>query len=371
MKMVYSFTDNQTIKDEAVDWLIRLDGDQPPDDQALVELQEWRDRSPRHREQLSQLAVMWDNLNVLTELAVPLAEPERRQRKEPWFASPQSFFPAAAVTAALIAAVLLAFQFVPGAIDQTNGVYTTAIGQQSQIILADGSRLELNTNSEIRVAYGEQYRDIYLVHGEAHFDVAKNKDKPLRVLAGRGRVQAIGTAFSVYLQGQNVRVTVTEGRVSLAGAHEEPLSNDGLLAVDFLNQQGQLIESQSMADLGTLIAGQGATIKSLPSSTGTIESVTVLEDVKIYGRDELNQRLSWRQGLLVFTGETLEQVVEEISRYTTVAIEIPEVEVRAIRVGGQFAVGDTEMMLNALEDTFALRIERDGNNHVQILAAKD
>ena len=96
----------------------------------------------------------------------------------------------------------------------------------------------------------------------------------------------------------------------------------------------------------------------------------ILADLEIYNPDDLNQRMAWRQGLLVFTGEPLEQVVEEISRYTQVKIEIPDEEVRAIKVGGQFEVGDTQMMLSALETTFSLRVLREENNRVTILAAQ-
>jgi len=370
MKNVYKLVDNQTVKDEAADWLIRIDGDQVPDEQVLAQLREWCAQSPQHREQFVRLAAMWDNLNVLTELAVPVGRPAPRQRERSLFDTLHSYFPAAAATA-LIIAVLLTPWLIPNAIDRTNGIYATTIGQQKVTTLADGSTVELNTNSELRVEYGDRYRDIHLLHGEAHFDVAENKKKPLRVFAGKGRVQAVGTAFSVYLHNQNVQVTVTDGRVSLAGVPEKLPAADDTNSVSMSNHMSQASDYQPMEDLGILVAGQGATLKSIPSLSGDVVPATVLDDVKIYGKKDINERLSWRRGLLIFAGDPLERVVEEISRYTTVEIEITDPAVRTLRVGGQFAIGDTEMMLDALEDTFALRVKRVGDNHVQILAASN
>ena len=101
-------------------------------------------------------------------------------------------------------------------ITAANGLYATAVGQQTTTVLPDGSQIILNTNSQIRVKYGDQYRQVHLLQGEALFTVAKNSSRPFRVYAGSGQIQAIGTAFSVYLKGPVVQVTVTEGRVALA-----------------------------------------------------------------------------------------------------------------------------------------------------------
>jgi len=251
------------------------------------------------------------------------------------------------------------------AIDRSNGLYATTIGEQQQFTLADGSTLQLNTNSEVEVSYGEYYRDIRLIKGEAHFDVAKNKSKPLRVFAGKGRVEAIGTAFTVFLNRQNVDVTVTEGRVALASVRA------GEEVVPPVNGGAAIKPKISLVDnLGALSAGQGATIAQQAVADGKSAS-GVLENIKIYKQEDLNKHLSWQQGLLVFTGEPLEDVVAEMSRYTTVNIQIPSAAVRAIKVGGQFEVGDTEMMLDALEDTFDLRVVRNGKNKVTIHAMKE
>ena len=94
--------------------------------------------------------------------------------------------------------------------------YSTAIGKQQLITLNDGSTVLLNTNSQIKVDYSDQARNITLVKGQAHFDVMPNPNQPFNVYAGTGLVKAVGTAFSVYLQPEIIEVTVTEGTVELS-----------------------------------------------------------------------------------------------------------------------------------------------------------
>ena len=82
---------------------------------------------------------------------------------------------------------------------------------------------------------------------------------------------------------------------------------------------------------------------------------------------ELNERLAWRDGILMFSGDRLEDVVKEVSRYTTVSIEIPDPAIRDMRIGGRFPVGETEVMLAALETNFNLHVTRLGHNRVVLL----
>jgi len=220
-------------------------------------------------------------------------------------------------------------------------LYTTAVGQQKTSVLADGSHVVLNTNSQIKVDYGGGYRNVYLLQGEALFTVAKDAARPFRVYAGTGRIEALGTAFSVYLNGSDVSVAVTEGRVSLASMKES---------------------------LGTLDAGQLANIHS--SVEAAAEGVSTLETIPL-APEALSQRLAWREGTLMFSGETLEEVARQFSRYTTVSIEIPDPAVRSMRIGGRFPAGETDAMLAALETNFHLRVTRPGHNRVIISAADD
>ncbi len=93
-------------------------------------------------------------------------------------------------------------------------------------------------------------------------------------------------------------------------------------------------------------------------------------EVRLMDADTLKQKDAWRQGLLLFTGDSLEEVVAEIGRYTPVAIEIIDPALKKIRIGGQFRVGDLSGMFEVLETNFGLSITRLDNNRIQISAAE-
>src|SRR5690606_16814018 len=142
---------------EAAAWLIRLDADTPPAPEELQALGEWLRRSPAHREEIEKLAALWGRMNVLTELAVPLGSTRRSSRR-------QRTLIAAAATVMLAAGIAwLAHWLVTDPLLSTNGLYATAIGQQSTATLADGSQVVLNTNSQIRVDYDDAYRQVHLI----------------------------------------------------------------------------------------------------------------------------------------------------------------------------------------------------------------
>jgi transmembrane sensor len=362
MTTVVEFPDRRLVAEEAAQWLVRLDADRPPSRKELQALGEWLRRSPAHREELASLATLWGRMNVLTELAVPLGNSRRPTPGRRRASSRQrlGLLAAAIVVAFAVGLALLARRPTDDPLLAGNGVYTTAVGQQTTTILADGSQVILNTNSQIKVDYGASYRQVHLVKGEALFTVAKNAERPFRVYASNRRIEALGTAFSVYLKGADVSVTVTEGRVALA-ALDPSRSKAG--------QSPHDPEEDVLQSLGMLEAGHVATLHD--SSAQAVAGIAgALEAIEPVAPEELAQRLAWREGVLMFSGETLEEAVAELSRYTTLAIEIPDASVRHMRIGGRFPIGETEAMLGALEANFNLRVTRLGHDRVVLSAAE-
>ena len=384
MKTIVDFPDQGVLTEEAAEWLIRLDGDTPPTRQELETLGQWLHRSPAHREELERLAMLWDRMNVLTELAVPVGKRSLEAtptRLEGAIARVRAHrLRPALVGAFVIGAFALGLAWLlRGAFEESitaaNGLYATAVGQQSTTALPDGSQILLNTNSQIRVDYGEQYREVHLLQGEALFTAAKNAGRPFRVYAGSGRIQAVGTAFSVYLKGPDVQVTVTEGRVALASV-EPPRSKAPRRAIPAPGRRdgATLIvtaEDDWVESLGTLSAGQVATIRG-PQEEAGAENATATKVVESpLPPDEIAKRLAWRDGILMFSGDRLEDVVREVSRYTTVSIDIPDPVIRNLRIGGRFPVGETEVMLAALESNFNLRVTHLSHDRVIVTAADE
>jgi len=362
MGTVVGFPDRSEVAKEAAAWLIRLDGDDPPTHEELVALGEWLNRSSVHREELESIAALWDRMNILTELAVPLGQASRAEGRSkdvgplaverPFWRKPTLLLASIAACAALVVTFVARVPRVDPLLE-TNGLYATAVGQQDTRALADGSQVILNTNSQIKVEYGDSFRRVYLLQGEALFTVAKNAERPFRVYAGNGVIEAVGTAFSVYLKGAEVDVAVEEGRVALAA----------------IRSSEDASRQEVTRSLGLLSAGQVATLRTAandPDAGGAV----VLDEVELITPQQFAQRLAWRDGVLMFSGETLEDVVKELSRYTTVSIEIPDEAIRSMRVGGRFPIGETESMLAALETNFNLRVIRLTHNRV-VLAPAD
>ena len=265
-----------------------------------------------HREELVGLATFWDKMNVLTELAVPLGN-QKSGVKFGFFAGLHRTAPRyrrfsiAAAVMVFFVAVTVTVWLRPDPHLASNGLYATAIGQQLTITLAEGSVVVLNTNSQIKVDYDQQYRDIRLLQGEAHFTVARNSERPFRVYAGVGRVQAVGTAFSVYLKDNAVNVTVTEGRVILASLIrpstnrlKQPLAPSG--AEQLLGSKA-IVDDGYVQTLGTIKAGESATIQSVVDSNASTGSW--LDTIETIETREMEKRLSWREGLLTFKERNL------------------------------------------------------------------
>ena len=371
---IVEFPDRTAIEEEAGAWLVKLDGDNAPSADELASLREWLERSPVHREQLGSLAELWDEMNVLTELAVPLGHADGHPNRS-FIESLRHAIPrlgqASIVMAVIAIGVATAFWLRPDPLLSSNNFYATAVGQQLSVTLADGSVVLLNTNSQINVNYNNEYRNIRLLQGEVHFTVAKGAARPFRVYAGNGRVQAVGTAFSVYIKDNSINVTVTEGKVELASVNR-PSTNR-------LAQQGTppgtvkssgsnaIVDSGFVETLGTIKAGECATFQEFLDAD-IVSTINAIETVEA---QEMAKRLSWREGMLTFAGDPLEVVVDEISRYTTVSIEITDPIVRATRIGGRFPIGETDAMFDALEANFGLRVTRLSHDRVLVSVAEE
>jgi transmembrane sensor len=226
--------------------------------------------------------------------------------------------------------------------------YETPVGAERTVTLEDGSVVQLNTASRLEVLYHGDRRDLRLARGEAYFEVAPNPRRPFIVYAGPGAVRAVGTAFAVRVQPNGLNVTLTKGAVELSAVQSARRG-----AVD-------------LADAHTLARHAVAHMVAAP---GSAESAVIAQgqvQVRELSASETARRLSWRQGTLVFEGERLQDVVDEVSRYTLVKIAIPDPELRSLRIAGYFNAGDVEPMFEALQAGFGVRVERIDAKHVRL-----
>ena len=354
---ILPFDDQATIAAEAREWLIRLDRDDPPSKAELSALRQWAAQSSAHQTELERISALWDDANILNELSTPVynrASITWRRLLGKIYAScsPTTKWVSAAATAVLAITVTLAI--MPPPIDASNGLYITAIGEVQEQRLVDGSVLQLNTDSQVQVSYSDGMRKIRLLKGEAHFEVASNKQWPFQVYAGNGMVKAVGTAFSVRLNPEQVNVVVSEGVVDIASVmpanHTVP---------------NQPATAPAEHKLASLTQGQASQISNNPT-----QGIATAPAIKTIPSQELQRKLAWRTGYLVFAGDPLSSVIDEISRYTPISIQLANPEMADIRVGGRFKVGELNAMLEVLESSFGLQVSYLDDHRIQLQLAE-
>jgi transmembrane sensor len=180
MEKVAQFPNARQIEAEACAWIAQLDGGEPSQED-LDAFREWIHRSPRHQEEIKRLSAIWGDLNVLTELAVPL------RKRRPKFLDLLKFRVAAVAATLLVGVVVGVYvlwppNHVPPV--EAGSVFATAIGERKPVTLADGSKVLLNTDSRIQIDFTSDQRVVRLLQGEAFFEVAHNAERPFLVYAG-------------------------------------------------------------------------------------------------------------------------------------------------------------------------------------------
>lgn len=389
MENIIEFPDHRVIEEEASRWIVKFEGDEPPTKQDIKELNAWIKQSPAHRETLVQLASNWNNMDLLAGLAIPQ---ERASGSKvmgvnkffSWLFAPimlsmamisrlvrgmkASPLPFAAALGVLVLSTAFSSWLI--VYQPKENIYLTSIGEQANHTLADGSVLTLNTDSRVEVVYSDNRRRLNLFKGEAHFDVRPDEHRPFEVYVGTRMVRAVGTAFSVYRDHDKVRVTVTEGKVDLAVIQQNTLARLSNEQPPASRNDVQISKQRST----TKMAQEGLVTEVL-GSLGAGQSIEIPEDVNglmnqvvNHEHDDLLRRLSWIEGQLVFSGEPLGEVVKEVSRYTSLTIEVVDPRLSNMRIGGQFQVGKTEALFDVLESSFGVIVSRVDEHHVQLRA---
>ena len=199
--------------------------------------------------------------------------------------------------------------------------YDTAIGGHRLVGLADGSRVELNTQTHVRTAIAEKDREVWLDKGEAYFEVAHAEGRPFVVHAGSRTVTVLGTRFSVRRDGDTVTVSVLEGRVRIDGTSAQTVPAAIITAGDMAIARG----------LSTLLAARSP--------------------------DRVTNALAWRDGMLAFDQTTLAQAAAEFNRYNRKQLLITDPQAAGIRIGGTFKATNVDAFARLLHDAYGLNVE--------------
>lgn len=188
--------------------------------------------------------------------------------------------------------------------------YSTATGERREWILADGTRLTLNTDSAVNVVFDQHVRMLHLVKGEIYIETghgAGTKDRPLIVKTAQANLRALGTQFAVRQHAESTWLGVTQHAVEVTPAHEESV---------YIVLSGQQVTIEDHAS-GVLLP--------LPDSVA-----------------------SWRRGMLVVTDWRLADLVAELGRYRRGVLRC-DPQLAEQRISGAFPLDDTNVALEAIQ----------------------
>jgi len=273
-----------------------------------------------------------------------------------------------------IAASLLGAIFCVWAYGERN-TYATGVGEQRSIPLADGSTIELNTRSKIRIRFTADRRAIELVQGQALFHVAKDKTRPFIVQSDNTTVRAVGTEFDVYRRATGTTVTVIDGRVAVlpppsagipvaqgviptTGPELGPRNGQIEARPQGLREAPSALSSrQNATDADTnpgeqsarhsVGAGPVATVGEFLLVAGEQVILTPTATVKPTQPD-IAAATAWTLRRLVFQSTKLQEVIEEFNRYNTRQLVINDSELSAMHVTGAFASTDPSSLIRFL-----------------------
>jgi transmembrane sensor len=271
---------------------------------------------------------------------VALRGPIRRRPRMRWWITA-----ATAVAAGLMGILLLSVL--------SGHVVQTAQAERREVVLNDGSVVQLEPETRIEISFSAHERRVRLERGRAFFRVAKDATRPFWVRADGTRVRAVGTEFGVEDRERSVVVTVAEGKVAVLSTHDAAVP---IPASPATKPGGRGADVPQRHDFEVFVAA-GEQVTMPEDGAGAIPAVRTVDT---------SRALAWTQGRLVFENEPLAQVIAEFNEYNHLQLHLSDPALAARRISGVFDATDPQTLLAFIEAGSHVRIERESNQEVII-----
>ncbi|GAA0721727.1 FecR family protein [Dokdonella soli] len=314
---------NEAVLQTAADWWARL-RDPEVSDEVMQQWLEWVYADTRHLDAFEQVTDLGHRLGTLDDVTRRSFLGEFTQtpatlRPRPRF----SLSMAAGLAAGLILIGYMTWNWMAPGVKQQ--VYASAVAENREITLPDGTRVALGGASRLATRFSKSQRQVELSAGEAFFQVVHDTEKPFVVTAGPLTIRDVGTAFDVRRTGGRVTIAVTEGRVHVEGN---------------VGATGSSQRSSIDAVAGQLVSYDPA------APAFTVGSVTA------------EQATAWRSDRLEFNNEPLGVVVANINRYSSRQIRIADAHLEALTFTGVIKTDAIDRWLGALPQVLPLRVSQ-------------
>lgn len=304
------------IETEAAAWVRRRHFfDWSEEDQAMLDA--WLAESISHRVAYWRMESGFARAEKLVALREPKTEAVKAERRFPV---------SVGIAAALALIALIGVGAMNLVLHPQDRIYSTPVGGHEKIVFADGTKVELNTDTVLRTRMNTDQRIVWLEKGEAYFQVKHDSVHPFTVMVGNRRVTDLGTAFLVRRDESRMELAVVQGKVRFdAGAARQA----------------------STLTSGDVVTASGNTVSEAKKSESALQN-----------------ELGWRRGVLVFDNTTLAIAAEEFNRYNRQKIVITDPAAARLAMVGTFPIHDVAAFTDAAEDIFKLRVENRGSEIV-------
>jgi transmembrane sensor len=298
---------------QAAEWLERKgSGEWTVSDQAALDA--WLGQSWKNATAFWRLESAWTRADRLSALRKPGFGRKAFARSR----SAAPFFKIAVSVALLAGASFGLYEMQSFSHIKT---YATPVGGRELLTLADGSQIELNTDTVLRVATGTSNREVWLDKGEAFFEIRHDAAHPFVVNAGAQRIVDLGTKFTARRNGGQTEVSLLEGRAKI-----ETVGNSARSAI---------------------------------LSPGDV-AVATADKVSVSGKStqDLADQLGWQRGMLVFRHTPLAEAAAAFNRYNDRKIVVAGADIGRLTINGTFPTNATDLFSRAAKDAFGLHVEK-------------
>jgi transmembrane sensor len=285
-----------------------------------TDLDAWLTESLAHRVAYWRMNSGFDRIGRLTALRHPIPEriPAVRRRN------------LLVILAGSAAAIVLSVGLSPFFLAQNGQTYSTSIGGHKTVAFADGSQVELNTDTILRTrvsASGE--RRVWLDTGEAYFQIRHDAAHPFVVSVAGHRVTDLGTKFLIRNGADHLEVRLLEGRARIESTNAQ------------IQHQAALLMP------GDVVVATAGSMSITKEST-----------------PELLNNLGWCRGVLVFKHTTLADAAAELNRYNEQKVIIADSTVGRLTIDGTFPLNGISLFARSAQEVFELRVEKQGSETV-------
>lgn len=359
---------NTQIYEEACEWFVEMRaGD--VDSDARREFNAWVSKSPEHLRAYLEVSEIWDD--------APLVDPTHQRRPDDLIAEGRASADVIPLTGRVartkpeamglrpfgiklgrrnrnltIAATLACCAVAAYAMFEhyRDPLYVTGATEQRLFRLEDGSRVELNSNTRLRVRFTDHARGIELLEGQALFQVAKSPERPFVVHVDGMQVRAVGTQFDIDRKSDATTVTVLEGRVVVDDV--KPHSTGSGAAGTGPAAATRAVDSSISETTPTMLLAAGEQVRVTPDHR------------PVASRANLTAATAWTRGELVFSDSRLADVIEEFNRHNARRLVLRDASLESIRISGVYSSTNPDLLLRFLRAQPGIQVQDTGTEIV-------